>query len=385
MINISIMGAGIAGLTAAIALKNFDRKITVDVYEKNPDVGMNHSNDFQQIENWIKRQDTLELMKSLGVDLSPCVLRNSYNMHTFSPSGRQFDLRSRTPLFYVVRRSSSGSIDDLLRQQALDKGVNIHYNSIVSELDVNIVAGGARNVQGFASGLKFRTNLRDGIYGLLDDKFAPKDYAYIVCINGEATMATVAFMHGGDTNVLREKALLRFKQMLGNFSVEEQREFCGWDAYLHASSRRLGNTLYAGAAGGFQDALFGFGIKQALISGYLAARSIHTGEDYDILWKKALGDEHRNEIVGRMFFNQLGNRGYELMIAALSFAQRLHDFDAKPFMRLAYASPLVRNWPTYKIAEFYMAHKYPYNWYLTLAHDGTCRCHHEREVLREYH
>ena len=50
-------------------------------------------------------------------------------------------------------------------------------------------------------------------------------------------------------------------------------------------------SRFVGEAAGFQDYLFGLGIRYALTSGSLAARSILEERDYDELWKSRVGRE----------------------------------------------------------------------------------------------
>lgn len=356
---VKILGAGVAGLVSAISLKNFDRSIAVCVYERKRGVGLNYHDDFQQIENWISKRDTIERVKNdFGIDLSPCIIKPTYTMVVYSPKGKRLGLKSKTPLFYTVRRGNTDSLDDLLRRYALDRGVEISFNSNLRENDVDIVATGPRKVQGFACGYKFNTDLEEGVYVFLDDHIAPKDYAYLVSINGEAALVTVLFGDVRNAELLRLEALSKFKKLLGDFKVENLRKFCGYDAYLHATKRQKGGKLYVGAAGGFQDVLFGFGIKQAIISGYLAAQSIYEGKDFDSLWKNELEKEHKNEIVLRALYDRLGNKGYEFMISFLSLIQKFFDIDIKRFMNFTYGSRILRNSIFYSLAEKYMLKKY---------------------------
>lgn len=61
---------------------------------------------------------------------------------------------------------------------------------------------------------------------------------------------------------------------------------------------------------GFQDALFGFGMRHAIRSGVLAARSLLEGRDYNALWRESLGPFVRTSIVNRALYSLLGNAGY---------------------------------------------------------------------------
>ena len=75
--------------------------------------------------------------------------------------------------------------------------------------------------------------------------------------------------------------------------------------------------MYIGEAAGFQDCLFGFGLKYALSSGHLAARSIIRKEDYDRLWKESFQRKMKSSLLSRYGFEKLGNKGYERSIDRL--------------------------------------------------------------------
>jgi len=51
------------------------------------------------------------------------------------------------------------------------------------------------------------------------------------------------------------------------------RPFGGFGNLYTGQAVRKGRLLYTGEAAGFQDALFGFGLRYAMLSGHLAARA----------------------------------------------------------------------------------------------------------------
>jgi flavin-dependent dehydrogenase len=77
------------------------------------------------------------------------------------------------------------------------------------------------------------------------------------------------------------------------------------------------DCLRVGEAAGFQDALWGFGIRIAIDSGVAAARAILENRNYDSLWKEALYPLLETSKVNRMIFNNLGNRGYRAFLRHL--------------------------------------------------------------------
>ena len=67
MKKIKILGAGLSGLTAAINLAKSG--YTVDIYEKNKDVGMRFNGDIQGLENWSDKKDIIKELKESNVDV----------------------------------------------------------------------------------------------------------------------------------------------------------------------------------------------------------------------------------------------------------------------------------------------------------------------------
>ena len=72
---IQIVGAGPAGLAAAITLSKADRQVVV--HEARSEVGYRFQSDLQGLENWTTEQDVLAMLAELGIaptgfDCLPC-------------------------------------------------------------------------------------------------------------------------------------------------------------------------------------------------------------------------------------------------------------------------------------------------------------------------
>jgi len=79
-----------------------------------------------------------------------------------------------------------------------------------------------------------------------------------------------------------------------------------------------GSHPLVGEQAGFQDTLWGFGMRLAISSGVLAAQSLLTGENYDKLWKQQLKPQMQAAVVNRMLYSLIGNRGYRYVIPLLA-------------------------------------------------------------------
>ncbi|MBI5875899.1 MAG: NAD(P)-binding protein [Deltaproteobacteria bacterium] len=65
---IEIVGAGPAGLVAAINLAKAGCKVTV--YEEKSEVGHRFHGDFQGLENWSSEEDAAVLLERLGIKIN---------------------------------------------------------------------------------------------------------------------------------------------------------------------------------------------------------------------------------------------------------------------------------------------------------------------------
>jgi hypothetical protein len=115
------------------------------------------------------------------------------------------------------------------------------------------------------------------------------------------------------------------------------REFGGYGNFFLRPTQVEGNKLYLGESAGFQDALFGFGMRYAMTSGFLAAQSIIRCINYDTLWKAELLPLLRTSLSNRMIYEILGNSGYEYIAKRIARRRDLRDV-----LRKAYSPSLMK-------------------------------------------
>ena len=86
------------------------------------------------------------------------------------------------------------------------------------------------------------------------------------------------------------------------------------------ATARKGGMLYVGECAGFQDALAGFGMRYALLSGHLAATSLLAGKAlaYDDLWRTRFGDELMASTVNRYLYAAFGDPGRRYLVRRLT-------------------------------------------------------------------
>ena len=307
---IRIIGAGPAGLTAAINLAKNDYKVIV--YEKNADVGMRFHDDFQGLENWSMEEDVLTSLETMSIKAS-FFYRPIHKGLLYGPSSK-VQIESSKPLFYLIRRGKShDTLDYSLKEQALSLGVKIMFNTCAGEKDGEIIAIGPKKVCGIAIGMNFETDLEDSATVIFDDTVAPKGYAYLLVAERKATLASVLYKNFDEANQFLGKSLERFKSIL-SFKIKNPTKFGGYGSFSIPRSAMQGGRMYVGESSGFQDFLFGFGIKYAIVSGYLSAKSIIEKVDYDTLWKKHFLQQLQASLSNRILYELLGPMQYDFLV-----------------------------------------------------------------------
>jgi len=261
--------------------------VPVVVHEFRHEVGSRFHGDFQGIENWTTPGDVLEELRELGIetrfDLVPCREGVFYG-----PTERESVLRSADPLFYLVRRGPDpGTLDSGMKAAAIECGVELRFGEReeAPASRTAIRAHGPRGSDAVAVGYVFDTDMSDGVFGVLSDRLAPKGYSYLLIHRGHGTIAACLFDEFEDERRYLDRTLEFFERRVG-LRMRSPHRFGGTAQFRLTRSACSGGVLLAGEAAGFQDALWGFGIRYALLSGCLAARALLSGADYDRLWKR---------------------------------------------------------------------------------------------------
>src|SRR5207244_350786 len=192
-------------------------------------------------------------------------------------------------------------VDQILFRRAKSAGVRFHFGTEVDPTDADIAATGpprdGYNILGAGYSISEDGSPldRDVAYALFDNNVAPGGYFAITPGIGFHSLYSVSWSE------------LDFDRLLAR--TETAFEF-PWIREIVGSGRRVGRimgrayfspepisravrdgTLLAGEAGGFQDAVAGFGFRYSVITGGLAARSLLEGLDYRALLRDAFGLE----------------------------------------------------------------------------------------------
>lgn len=342
---IAVVGAGPAGLAAAITLAR--ARYPVVVHEAQSEVGHRFRGDIQGLENWSEPGDVIEEFATLGLSTDfahhPC-----YQGFSFDAWGKRYRIRSPAPLLYLVERGPGpASLDSALLNQACALGVEVNFNSRLSHLDhQGVLATGPDKPFAIAVGYHFETEMDNGFWVICDNKVAPKGYAYLVVLNGHATLKSCLFDDFANRQVYLQRTLSAFEKLV-HLRMVNPRSHGGFvNAALPLSALRQGQPI-AGELAGFQDSLWGFGMRLSIRSGVLAAQSLINQENYDALWQRELEPLMKSSLFNRTLYAALGNHGYRWYLKLMqrqSDARQLLFWQYRPSRFKSALFPLLNAW-----------------------------------------
>jgi flavin-dependent dehydrogenase len=319
---IRIAGAGPSGLAAAIVLARAGR--AVEVHEAKSDVGMRFIGDLQIIEGASEAESVPDFLSRIGIE------RNFYfrpaDWATFYDHRRVARvIRSDAPYGWFIRRGAEeGTLDRGLLAQARAAGATVVFNSRIAEAD--IVATGPASPDGLAREMTWHTTDPERIDVFFNHKLAPGGYSYLFILDGIATFGCAIVADFKRIDDYFDHSLAEAKRLHG-FEVPEEHRTGYSYMNFHLKRRATSNgTRFVGEAAGFQDYLFGLGIRYALTSGYLAARSILEARDFDQLWKSELGTKQETSLVNRFLYEAGGNFGLSMFVRRASRAKDFHRY-----------------------------------------------------------
>ncbi len=326
---VRIAGAGLAGLTAAYVLSKVGRP--VEVYERKSRLLPSSGPHTEGIRNY-REQDVLVELRSFGFDISP--FSTVQRTVRCSPNSRNV---IHGPAHYLFMRGrEEHTVDQTLFQRAKAAGARFHFGEKIDPLEADIAAIGpprdGYNILGAGYSISERGSHldRNTAYALFDNDIAPGGYFAITPGIGFHSMYSVSW-----SELDFERLLTRTERA---FNLPWIRAIVGTG---HRVGRILGRayfvpdpipgavrdgTLLAGEAGGFQDAVAGFGFRYSVITGGLAARSLLEGKDYRALLRDVFGQEFQHANAMRQKMNHATNEDYDRMIGGLGPEITLQEY-----------------------------------------------------------
>jgi len=325
MKKIKILGAGLSGLSAAINLAKAG--YSVDIFDSNSDSGARFHGDLQGLENWSEKIDVLSDLKKMNIAIN----------FDCDPFDEFFGIKGKTktsfkfeqPIFYLVKRGSvTRSIDQGLKKQALELGVSIKYNRTIPREEADIVATGpiTKAIGGAVKGIIFETTHPDIAIGIAENKVANGGYAYLLITKGYGCMCTAVCGNLEKMNDYFTEAKKTLTELVP-FDIKNPKNVGGVGCFSFNNKFRTEKSLFVGEAAGLQDLLFGFGMRYAIISGYMAAQSIIKNQNYEKNAEKYFSKKRKAGIVNRYLWEKiLSSRPYLLFFSRFLSKKYLYSF-----------------------------------------------------------
>jgi flavin-dependent dehydrogenase len=199
------------------------------------------------------------------------------------------------------------------------------FNSRLAAEQADIVATGPATPDGLAREMTWRTDDPERIDVLFDHHLSPGGYSYLFVLDGRATFGCAIVADFKKIDDYFEHALAAFRR-LHPFTIPAgtRTGYSYMNFHLKLLATR-GPARWVGEAAGFQDYLFGLGIRYALTTGWLAARSILEELDFDELWRHELSVKQETSLVNRFLYETGGNTGLGVFVRQAAGAA---DFNA---------------------------------------------------------
>ncbi|HET8797024.1 MAG TPA: NAD(P)-binding protein, partial [Thermoanaerobaculia bacterium] len=343
---ITIAGAGPSGLAAAIALARAGRAVTV--HEAKRDVGVRFIGDLQIIEGSSESEPVPEFLARIGIERNfyfrPATWATFYDHRNAART-----IRSSDPYGYFIRRGpEEGSLDRGLLAQARARGVEVVFDSRIPPEDADIVATGPSTPDGLAREMTWETSDPERIDVFFNHHLSPGGYSYLFILDGIATFGCAIVADFKKIDEYFEHSLAA-AQRAHPFVIPDATRtgYSYMNFHLKRTATKDG-ARFVGEAAGFQDYLFGLGIRYALTTGWLAARSILENRDFNELWQAQFRRKQETSLVNRFLYEAGGNRGLAMFVRqaarARDFNRYLRGWHAQTWWKTLLAPLVQRVW-----------------------------------------
>ncbi len=330
MEQVNILGAGLSGLTAAINLVKAG--FEVNVFDVRKDSGARFEGDLQGLENWTTEKDILKDLKEMNLKVNfHC---NPFKKAITTNGKETFETEYPIPLFYLVKRGTmKDSIDQGLKRQAIDAGVKINYNTKF-EGKTDIIATGPKiqgKSYGIDKGIVFDTDMDDIAVAIINNGAGYNAYSYLLVSEGYGCIATVVLEKFHLVNKCLEKTKEILNKMF-DLKIENEKGVGGFGNFGYPPKLEENGGLVVGESGLLQDALAGFGMRYAITSGFLAAKSIKGECSYADTIKERFSHQLKASIVNRFIWELAGDNIFNFVKLgrkrkdSLSDLRKLYNF-----------------------------------------------------------
>ena len=241
------------------------------------------------------------------------------------------------------------TIDQGFKRMAIESGVKIHYGVRKSPEECDIVAAGPKESSAVAFGEIFETSHQNLVAFQLNDKLAPGAYSYMIIIDGIGLICTCLWRKQKKSGRYLNETIAWYER---NYELDRKpiKRVGGKGDFGVPTKYVSDGRYYGGDAGGLQDFMWGFGMRYAITSGVLAAKSILGECDYEREVRNRLLPLVKASAINRFLLNRVGDRGFKLVANYWMRDQRKKG-DGLAFMKWLYQPGILRRalWPITRI------------------------------------
>ncbi len=327
---ITVAGAGLAGLFAALRIARAGHDVEIlDVKSRIAPSSGPHT---EALRDYVGGE-ALEDLKHHGFDLEPFG-----SIETTVRKSESFEnvLRGRAYHLFLRGREPE-TVDQELYRRCEDAGVTFTFGTkFGSDVKADIVATGpppgSFNVLG--AGFTFSadgSNLdQQTAYALLDNNVAPGGYLVVTPGIEYHSIYSVAWGELDHDRLLKmaEAGASKpwVKDILGSSRRIGRIYGKAYFAPDPTSNAERGGTRYVGEAGGFQDAIAGFGFRYAVLTASLAADSIIEGKSYSALLRKTFGEEFAAAYAVRKKLDAFTNADFDRLVQSMGPSMTVDEY-----------------------------------------------------------
>ncbi len=353
--SLKISGAGPAGLTAAINLASAG--YDVHVFEKRNDTGKRFHGDLQGLENWSSDFNVIHELERMNIYLNFDCTPVLSLITTNGKNQRVSRYAEDRPLCYLVKRGALvGSLDRGLKIQALEAGVKLHFNETISLTESNIVATGPISKEIFAvdKGIVFETDHEDVNVFLVNDEAAYRGYSYLLITKGYGCMCTVLFDKFSRLDDCYQKSKDILTDLI-SLDIRNLKSVAGIGCFSTKNTFEKDGVLYVGEAAGLQDLMWGFGIRTAMQSGYLAANCIIHNRSYPQAAKEIFDSKLKATLTGRFVWELIRAKDYAIVVNQKVNSNTKRALDLSFLYNFSLLHKMI-----YPVAQLVMRRRYPH-------------------------
>ena len=309
---VKIMGAGLSGLAAATILARAG--VEVHVHDVREDSGKRFDGDFQALENWSMDADFFDQLREWGFDPDEFKYTEFNEVDLIHPDDEISKTFSPKVAYRIVERGTSEhTIDQGFKRMAIAAGAKLQYKSRVKEEDCQIIACGPKGTSAVAYGEIFKTKHPNHIAFQLNDKLAPGAYSYLIIIDGIGLICTCLWRKQKGTDRFLNETIAWYQEHYPDIDMEPIKRVGGKGDFTINKRYFQDDRYYVGESGGLQDFMWGFGMRMAVWSGYLAAQDILGKCNYEKEVRKQLMPYVRTSVANRFLMNRVGDKTFKFM------------------------------------------------------------------------